>query len=146
MFTSNSGNARAYAKVGLETDVISANPHRLVAMLFDGAQFAIRTATLHIKQNDIAAKGAAISRAIDIIGSGLQASLDLEHGGEMAQRLDALYTYMVKQLLAANLQSRVETLEEVSRLLDTLQQAWKQIGSNPKSASTHQADTVTLAA
>ncbi|HEY8881064.1 MAG TPA: flagellar protein FliS, partial [Roseateles sp.] len=27
----------AYGKVGVETDVLSASPHRLVALLFDGA-------------------------------------------------------------------------------------------------------------
>ena len=59
--------ANAYAKVGIETGVISASPHKLIVMLFDGALVSVTAAIMHMKAGDIPAKGAAISKAIMIM-------------------------------------------------------------------------------
>lgn len=120
--------ASAYAKVGLETGVIAANPHKLILMLFEGAQLSIRSAGKHMREGDIAAKSAAISKAISIISGGLRAALDLQKGGEIAVRLDALYDYMCQRLFAANIKNQADMLEEVNALLEELCTAWKQIG------------------
>jgi flagellar protein FliS len=72
-------------------------------LLFAGAQAAIGKARGAMQQQQIAAKGEAISKAIDIIANGLKLSLDVEKGGELAERLDALYDYLVLRLLRANL-------------------------------------------
>lgn len=128
MFASSHSAAAAYAKVGVETGVVSANPHRLVLMLFEGARVAVAAARLHMQRNEIAAKGEAISKAITIIDHGLKASLDVAAGGELAQRLYALYEYMVRQLLAANLDNDPKGLDEVNHLLMELNGAWETIG------------------
>ena len=78
-------------------------------------------------QKSIAAKGQSISKAIMIIESGLKISLDVKAGGELGTRLAALYDYMCDRLLRANLHNRTEILEEVSRLLTELRDAWAQI-------------------
>ena len=100
------GNARqaisAYQKVGVDAAVEVADPHRLILLLFAGAQAAIGKARAAMQQRQIAVKGEAISKAIDIIANGLKVSLDLEKGGEIAERLDALYDYLVLRLLRAN--------------------------------------------
>ncbi|MCC2681349.1 MAG: flagellar protein FliS [Nitrosospira multiformis] len=70
----------AYARVGLETGVIVASPHKLVLMLFEGARIALASALTHTRSGHIAARGEAISKAIAIINSGLQASLDIRRG------------------------------------------------------------------
>jgi flagellar protein FliS len=57
----------------------------------------------------------------------LRASLDVKAGGELGQRLDALYAYMCDRLLRANLHNRPEIVDEVSRLLGELREAWAQI-------------------
>ena len=125
------GNQRnaisAYRKVGLDVAVEAADPHGLILLLFSGAQAAISSARLAMEQNRIAAKGESISKAIDIIGNGLRASLDLEKGGELAGRLEALYDYMVLRLLRANLKSDLKALDEVSELLETIHSAWREI-------------------
>ncbi len=94
----NRSAAKAYARVGLETGVAAASPHKLIAMLFDGAMIAILRAQNHMQAGQIVEKGQAISKAISIIDSGLHASLNLEAGGEVAKNLDALYGYMTQQL------------------------------------------------
>lgn len=127
MFGSQRNGANAYAKVGVETGVLSASPHKLIAMLFDGALVALSTALVQMKAGNIAAKGQAISKAITIIDEGLRASLDKSVGGGIATSLDALYEYMGGRLLTANLKNQPELIEEVQRLLGELKQAWDQI-------------------
>lgn len=128
MYASARKALAAYADVGVETGVAAADPHKLILMLFDGAQAAIANARLAIERGEIGAKGAAIGKAIDIIDGGLKASLDLKAGGVLAERLGALYDYMCRRLLLANLRGDGEILNEVSRLLGELRGAWAQIG------------------
>lgn len=126
----NRSGSQAYAQVGLESGVMSASPHQLIVMLFDGAQSALVRARILMNQGDIPAKGAAISKAIDIINNGLNAGLDLEKGGEMAENLSALYDYMSRRLLQANLHNDEQAINEVLALLDNIADAWRQIGPN----------------
>jgi flagellar protein FliS len=125
----------AYAKVGLETSVISASPHKLIVLLYDGALAAIKSAASHMAAGNIAEKGAAISKALDIINNGLRASLDKKAGGEIASNLDSLYVYMTERLLTANLQNKLPLLDEVQTLLADLRDAWTQIGEKPAAPS-----------
>jgi flagellar protein FliS len=133
MFGSRQSGVNAYAKIGIETGVTAASPHKLIVMLFDGAILSITSAISHMKAGNISAKGAAISKAITIIDSGLRAALDKTAGGEIAEGLDALYEYMGARLLQANLKNQVDMLEEVHRLLSELRGAWNAIGDTPAS-------------
>lgn len=117
----------AYKDVGIETSVMGADPHKLVALLYQGALLAICTAKYEMTNRRIEAKGKAIGKAIAIIGEGLQASLDMKAGGEIAQNLFNLYGYMVRRLTEANLRNDPEILDEVTRLLTELQDAWSAI-------------------
>lgn len=131
MFGSAQKGANAYAKVGIETGVTSASPHSLIVMLFEGAMVAVATAAQHMKTGDIQHKGMSISKAIMIIDNGLRASLDKKAGGEIAANLDALYEYMSKRLVMANLKNQPEILDEVHGLLGGLREAWEAIDTAP---------------
>ena len=120
-----------YARIGTETGVAAADPHKLIMMLFEGAQLAIADARKHMERRNVAARGESISKAISIIDSGLRASLDMKVGGELAGRLSSLYEYMVQRLLWANFKVDIEALDEVSRLLGEIGGAWAQIGRKP---------------
>lgn len=135
MFGSLQRGANAYAKVGLETGVVAASPHKLVVMLFDGALAAVRAATVHMKAREIEKKGVAISKAINIVQNGLRASLDKEAGGQIAQSLDSLYDYMCTRLVSANLTNQPEMLDEVVTLLADLKGAWEAIGDSAAPAA-----------
>lgn len=118
---------KAYNKVGVESGVTSADPVKLISMLYQGALLAIANAKNGILRKDIPAKGAAISKAIAIIGEGLNASLDKKIGGVLAQNLSSLYDYMVTRLVEANLKNDTAALDEVARLLNDLKGAWDSI-------------------
>ena len=117
----------AYTKIGVESGVIGADPHKLIAMLYQGALLAIANAKNAMLRKDISTKGAAISKAMLIIDEGLKTSLDKKVGGELAHSLDQLYDYMLARLLTANLNNDAEILDEVSRLLGELKGAWDAI-------------------
>lgn len=120
--------ARAYASIGIESQALGASPHQLIVMLFDGAQAALRKAGHALASGDVAARGRALSKAIDILEKGLRAALDTDRGGPLALRLDALYDYMTRRLLQANLYADRDAIDEVSSLLEDIASAWKQIG------------------
>lgn len=131
MFAVMHNPTAAYNKVGIETGVESADPHKLVLMLFEGALLSVAAASVHMRRNeahDIARKGEAISKAINIIANGLKASLDMDAGGDLAVKLAALYDYMCNRLLHANVHNQPAVLDEVSHLLAELKGAWEQIG------------------
>ena len=130
MFGSAHTGANAYAKVGIETGEATATPHKLITMLFDGAKLALDKAYLHIQNNEIAAKGRAISHAISIINDGLRASLNKDVGGEIALSLDALYEYMASRLIEANLKNDLSILTEVNNLIVELREAWLAIDNS----------------
>lgn len=120
----------AYKKVGVESNVIGADPHMLISMLFQGALLAIANAKNEILRKEIAAKGKSISKAISIIGEGLHASLNKSAGGELAQNLSSLYGYMVMRLVDANLKNDIIVLDEVAGLLTELTEAWGSVRTN----------------
>jgi flagellar secretion chaperone FliS len=132
MFSQGHTGANAYARVGVETGVMGSSPHRLIVLLYQGARQAISQARMHLQQGNVAERGMAISKAIRIVESGLQQSLNLEVGGEIAQRLNALYSYMTRRLLEANIQQSGAMLVEVDGLLATLEEAW--VGIAPEVA------------
>jgi len=138
--------ARAYAAVGVQTKAIGASPVQLIAMLFDGARAAIAQARYHLETGNIAQKGMALSKAIDIIESGLRAVLDHQAGGEIAGNLDSLYEYMGRRLTQANLHNDTAALDEVDRLLADLAGAWAQLDAtaSPEAAALHAPEPVSL--
>lgn len=129
---------QAYAAVGVESAVLSASPHQLVVLLFDGALSAMKKAAILIELGDIPGKGKALSHAINIINSGLRAGLDHDVGGELVANLDSLYDYMTRRLLQANLHNDLTAIEEVTTLLTNIADAWKEIGpNNPNARDTY---------
>lgn len=119
-------SAQSYASVGLETEVLSASPTQLITLLFNGARAAILRARLHMENGNVAERGKAISKAIDIVESGLKAAVNKEAGGEVAESLITAYDLITYNLLQANLRGSAEKLDNAERMLVEISDAWKQ--------------------
>lgn len=117
----------AYSTTSVQTDVLSASPHKLVLMLFDGALFALSRSKFAIENKILDEKIKQIAKAIDIISLGLKASLDTSIGGELASRLDALYDYMCARIAFSNATNTTAPIDEVVSLLRDLRDAWAAI-------------------
>ncbi|RKT50430.1 flagellar protein FliS [Azonexus fungiphilus] len=120
----------AYRQVDLESEIRGADPHRLIILLFDGAETAMHQALVCLEANDIQGRSDALMKAIDIILSGLSASLNVEEGGELAQNLKALYEYMVSRLIYANVHRDAAAIREVQKLLGEISGAWREMGES----------------
>lgn len=116
-----------YHQVGVETRLVGATPHALVAMLFEGWLEAVAQARGALRAGDATLKGHAIGRAVRIIDEGLRAGLDLKSGGTLARDLDDLYRYLSMRLTMANLRNDDAMLEECQRLIKPLHDAWLSI-------------------
>ena len=128
MLTNRSAEAEAGSR--------DTTPHGLVLLLFDGVRVALNEARTQMQMHQIVAKGAAISKAVEIIDCGLKPSLDLERGGKIAEQLYSLYEFMVERLTLANLRNEPAHLDVVGQLLAEIEGAWRQIGPRKPSATT----------
>ncbi len=106
-----------------QTQVQSRTPLELVVMLYDGALKFLHQARLAIERGDIAARRDASTRALTIV-SELQSTLNMEQGGEIAERLDELYGYVTARILQAAAADAVGPLDDASRVLATLRESW----------------------
>lgn len=120
-------SAQAYASVGLETKVMSATPEELITLLLEGARAAIIKARLHLRNDNIPERGNAISRAIDIVDSGLKASVDTEQGGDVAHSLVTSYELIIRHLMLANMHASNEHLTIAENMLKDITEAWQEI-------------------
>lgn len=125
MYSAN--GTQAYAKIGVESAVMSASQKQLVVMLFDGALSALVRARLFLQEGNMEGKGLSLSKAINIIENGLKQGLAEGSGDELTENLLGLYAYMVRRLLQANLRNDVEAIEEVEGLLRNIADAWKEV-------------------
>ncbi|MDX1489669.1 MAG: flagellar export chaperone FliS [Pseudohongiellaceae bacterium] len=132
MYAAQSALAQ-YKKINTESGLEGASPHRLIELLFNCAIDRLAQAKGAMQREDIPLKGLMLGKAVSIIG-GLQASLDKTHNEELAGNLDALYDYMQRRLLEANLKNDIAMVEEVVALLVPVKEAWEQISPDPTPA------------
>lgn len=123
----SASGTKAYAKVGVESAVMSASNDQLITLLFDGALSALVRARLFLHDGNTIMKGASLSKAINIIDNGLKLGLDESSEDELTQNLLGLYRYMVNRLLRANIDNDVHAIEEVEALLRNIADAWKEV-------------------
>lgn len=126
-----SQGAGAYQQVRTGGGVEAADPHGLVTLLMDGALERIRFARGCMATGNVAGKGQAISRAIEIVGA-LQSGLNHDVETPLVGQLDGLYDYMSRRLLHANLQNDDDALDEVSRLLGQIRESWVAIPADAR--------------
>jgi flagellar protein FliS len=116
----------SYGEVSVQAGTAYADSVQLIQMLFDGLIDSLTAAEGQIERKEIQAKGESLSRAMRIV-LGLQGSLDLEKGGEIAANLADLYDYCTRRLMHANLKNDVEAVQEVKRLISEIRDAWSQV-------------------
>ncbi|MEW6273588.1 MAG: flagellar export chaperone FliS [Bacillota bacterium] len=103
--------------------VLTADPGRLTLLLFNGAAKFARQAVESIKNKDIPGAHQAITRAQDIVFY-LLSTVNTE--SEVGKNLSALYDYMHRRLVEANVKKDISILEEVSGMLEDLGASWQE--------------------
>jgi len=132
-------SAQAYRR----NAVLSASPGQLILMLFDGALRFMNTAVSGFDEKHPVRRNETIHNNLvktQAILSELRGSLDLEKGGEFAERMSTLYSFMRTQLRQANLQKDPAPIRVVIELLGAIRQSWAEMllqnpNSSPESIS-----------
>ncbi|MDX9820515.1 MAG: flagellar export chaperone FliS [Syntrophales bacterium] len=114
--------AKNYRRVEVET----ADPKRLVILCYESVLGNLRLARSSYESGEFEVKANALQKALDVICE-LRNALDFERGGEIARNLDALYGYMNRRLLEADLSKDLRGIDEVIGMLEDLESAWKEI-------------------
>ena len=109
-----------------DTAVTTQSKGRLIVLLYDGAVKFMKLAINEIEAGNQEAKGRYINRAQDIINE-LNAVLNTESGGDVAQNLRRLYCFMTNRLSQANAKSDPEMVREVIAIMEELNQGWKTV-------------------
>jgi flagellar protein FliS len=117
---------QAYRQISARSEIEGASPHRLIQLMMERVVTKVALAEKYMETESVAEKGVHIGDAISLI-DGLQVSLNHKPDERMAGNFDALYEYMKRRLLEANIKNDLSLLKEVSGLMQELKSAWDAI-------------------
>ncbi len=122
-----SNAARAY----FNTKVTTTSQEEIVVLLYEAAIKYLEQAKVKIDENDYQEKGNLISRTLDILAE-LDASLNAERGGELAQNLHNMYFFCQTRLVMANMKMDKEMIDMVISMLKNVGSAFAEIINSKK--------------
>ncbi len=102
------------------------NQKELIVMLYSGALKFIEEGKQIIHTNDIPGIHDKLNRARNIFIH-LLATLDLERGGELAQKLSSLYAYFIEKITVANVTKKEKDLDEIIPLIQSIKESWENL-------------------
>ena len=109
----------------------TSSPGQILVMLYDGLFRFLNEARTALQEKRRGRAGELISRAHAILDT-LSSTLNPEHAPELCGNLEALYLFCMQQLITANIQSKVEPIDDVLRILAPLREAWTEVVTRPQ--------------
>jgi len=118
-----------YGQIKNDSQTTYASPHQLMLMLFDGAIEAMSMTIGAIQHNKFELRSKQSTRSISII-NGMRECLDMETGGDLANNLYSLYSYMAKELFKASFKNDADTVQNIQTMLKDIRESWEKIPLN----------------
>ena len=131
----------------LRTQVATATPEQLQMMLYDGAIRFAEQARPALAARSWEASYNAISRSQKIITE-LTSSLRHDIAPELCGRLASIYNFIYRKLVEANVEHKVESLDEAIKILRFQRETWemllKQLGRQKAAEAARKLDVPAL--
>jgi len=122
-----------------QNQIQTASREQILVMLYDGALRFLRQAREAMEERKRVVKLEKIGRVVSIL-SELSNTLNHEHGGEIAENLDGLYWYMIRELTRSNAQDDPKPLNVAEIILTDLRDGWAQAIEKMKSEQKNEDD------
>lgn len=106
--------------------VNGASPLQLVIMLYDGAIRFMEAGKYGIEHKDLELQNQNLQKAQRIVME-LMSCLDMDKGGEIAKNLLALYSYVLNELVEANVGDKTEPIDRCIKILCELRESWVEV-------------------
>lgn len=123
------GAGARYRDIEMTSRIDGASPHRLIAILFEELLRAIDAAKVAMERQDQGRLADKQARALSILQA-LEASLDVEKGGEIATNLSAIYREGRRLLTTGTREKRPELIAQARTMLADIASAWDSIGES----------------
>lgn len=110
----------------LKTKIMTASPEELRLMLYDGALKFCRQAKISLEKKAFEDSYNNLMRAQKIV---LELSTSLNHDADpqICQRLSALYTYVYRLLVDANMKRETPIIDEAIKLIEYERETWQML-------------------
>lgn len=130
MFAPNYSKASAhYRSLAISSLTETADPHELIAMLYDELLLSIDVLTIRSSKECSLLSDEHAHRARSIVVA-LRSGLDLESGGELAMTLDGLYSALANELEIMLSEPHPLRFAELRAGVESLRAAWNAIAQN----------------
>ena len=116
-----------YRAVDVASRAGGASPHELIMMLYEDLLRELRVAALATEKRDYATKSAKLTKALAIL-SALEAGLDFNAGGEVAETLSRFYRGARETIMRASLDHDPALLLDVAANVSEIADSWRMIG------------------
>jgi len=107
----------------LRTKVLTATPEQLQLMLYDGAIMFLEQARAALEKQNFEQSYSGISRAQKIIVE-LTSSMKHELAPDVCGKLAALYNFVYRKLVEANIQHDIKSLDQALSILRYQRETW----------------------
>jgi flagellar protein FliS len=127
--------------------VTGASQQELILMCYRGAIQYLKDAQRRLQAGEIDEFSELLEKAHRVIFH-LYTTLDMERGGEIAEKLADLYSYLINQLYLLNATKKQDIFDGVIRVMENLKEGWEGIGqenTGDQTAGEQQANNPELA-
>ena len=103
----------------------------LVVMLYDGAIRFLKEMKSAIETSDYIKKATVVDKVLAIIHE-LQMSIHYKHNKELANNLNNIYSFIIRQITNSNIKNDQKYITPIFEILDTLKSAWSEAAIQEK--------------
>ena len=123
------GQARMhYEAMSYSSRIEGASPHELVTILYEELVLALTLLAFSMRAQDSLKTNAQFGRASGIIHA-LEAGLDHDLGGTLAESLSAIYRSARTEMMVARETANPERIERLAQAFTDMNDSWKKIAA-----------------